>query len=67
VNPIADFDVCNKKNPMNISIKGKIQQSKHLYKPVKMNGIFANYTVLMNYVLGKHILNHVNFPAKIQI
>jgi hypothetical protein len=27
VNPIADFDVCNKKNPMNITIKGKIQQS----------------------------------------
>jgi hypothetical protein len=31
------------KKPMNIIIKGKIQQSKHLYKPVKMNGIFANY------------------------
>jgi hypothetical protein len=28
---------------MNITIKGKIQQSKHLYKLVKMNGIFANY------------------------
>jgi hypothetical protein len=40
---IADFDVCNKKTPMNITIKGKIQRSKHLYKPVKINGIFANY------------------------
>ena len=29
-----------KKNPMNITIRGKMQ---HLYKPVKMNGIFANY------------------------
>jgi hypothetical protein len=27
VNPIADFDVCNKKKPMNITIKEKIQQS----------------------------------------
>ena len=28
-----------KKNPMNITIKGKMQQ----YKAVKMNGIFVNY------------------------
>ena len=28
---------------MNITIKGNIQQYKHLYKPIKMNGIFANY------------------------
>ena len=28
---------------MNITIKGEIQQSWHLYKPVEMNGIFANY------------------------
>ena len=40
---MGDFDVCNKKKPMNITIKGKMQQSYHLYKPVKMNGIFANY------------------------
>jgi hypothetical protein len=26
-NLIADFDVCNKTKPMNITIKGKIQQS----------------------------------------
>jgi hypothetical protein len=25
--PIADFDVCNKKKPMNITIKEKNQQS----------------------------------------
>jgi hypothetical protein len=31
------------KKTMNIIIKRKFQQSKHLYKPVKMNGIFANY------------------------
>jgi hypothetical protein len=24
---MGDFDVCNKKNPMNITIKGKMQQS----------------------------------------
>jgi hypothetical protein len=40
---MGDFDVCNKKNPMNITIKGKMQQSLHLNKHVKMNGIFANY------------------------
>ena len=26
-----------------INYKGQIQQSYHLYKLVKMNGIFANY------------------------
>jgi hypothetical protein len=26
-------------------LKEKIQQSQHLYKPVKMNGIFANYHI----------------------
>ena len=24
---MGDFDVCNKKNPMNITIKGKMQES----------------------------------------
>jgi hypothetical protein len=40
---------------MNITIKGKIQQSQHLYKPEKMKGMFANY-----FVLGKCILNIMN-------
>lgn len=41
---------------MNITIKGKIQQSQHLYKPVKMKCIFANY--LMNYGFGEAYLEY---------
>jgi hypothetical protein len=35
--------VCNKKKQCISPLKGKIFQSLHLYKSVKMNGIFANY------------------------
>jgi hypothetical protein len=38
--PILMFVI---KKTMNITIKGKLQQSEQLYKPVNMNDIFANY------------------------
>ena len=52
---------------MNITIKGKIQQSKHLYKPVKMNGIFANYLCTYELCFGEAYFEYFescDFPRK---